>query len=59
MRRVDNEETLRTIVASRIGSGQVSEPNCRTAGPQQIGAEGRGGQRFRVVVAEDVVRFER
>jgi hypothetical protein len=37
-RRADCEETLRTIIASCIGSGRVSEPNCRAAAAQQIRA---------------------
>jgi hypothetical protein len=38
-RRADNEDTLRTIIASCIGSERVSEPYCRAAGAQQIRAE--------------------
>jgi hypothetical protein len=44
---VDNEETLRSIIASCIGSGRVSEPNCRAAGAQQIRA-GRNRTTIRV-----------
>jgi hypothetical protein len=37
-RRADDEETLCAIIASCIGSGQISGPNRRAAGAQQIGA---------------------
>jgi hypothetical protein len=37
-RKADCEETLRTFIASCIGSGRVSGPNCRAAAAQQIRA---------------------